>query len=46
MAITFYKGLFTAQDSTSPTLVTQFLPRKVTDLMNDDPSTPFSADEV
>jgi hypothetical protein len=46
MAITFYKGLFTAQDSTTPTLVAQFVPRKVTNSMNDDLSTPFSADEV
>jgi hypothetical protein len=46
MAISFYKGLFTAQDSTTPAFVTQFVPRKVTYSMNVDLSTPFSSEEV
>jgi hypothetical protein len=46
MTISFYTGFFTTQDCTTPGLVTQHVPRKVTDEMNNDLSTPFSKDEV
>jgi hypothetical protein len=46
MAIMFYAGLFFAQERTAPNLVTQYVPRKVTDVMNDELSVSFSAEEV
>jgi hypothetical protein len=38
----FYKSLFTAQDHTDPNEVIHFVPRKVTDSMNNMLETPFS----
>jgi hypothetical protein len=46
MAIDFYGKLFTAQTHTEPSEVVQFVPRKVTDAMNDMMNTPFSDQEV
>jgi hypothetical protein len=46
MTSDFYKGLFTVQEHTSPAEVVQFVPRKVTDLMNEEPVVPFSEEEV
>jgi len=43
MAAAFYQNLFLAQEETTPELVTQFVPRKVTELMNDALTTEFSA---
>jgi hypothetical protein len=46
MAIRFYAGLFSAQERTTPNLVTQYVPRKVTNVMNDELYVPFSVEEV
>jgi hypothetical protein len=46
MATNFYRRLFTAQTHTEPSEVVQFVPRKVTDEMNDMLNTPFSEQEV
>jgi hypothetical protein len=46
MTISFYRGLFTSQECTTPALVTHCVPRKVTDAMNDELSAPFSVEEI
>jgi hypothetical protein len=46
MTTGFYKRLFTAQDHTDSSVVTGFVPTKVTPVMNDILATPFSAQEV
>jgi len=46
MAAAFYQNLFLAQEDTTPELVTQFVPRKVTELMNDALTTDFSTEEI
>jgi hypothetical protein len=43
MTTGFYKRLFTAQDHTHSSVVTRFVPTKVTPVMNDILATPFSA---
>ena len=46
MAAAFYQNLFLAQEDTTPELVTQFVLRKVTELMNDALTTDFSTEEI
>jgi hypothetical protein len=46
MAASFYKNLFKAQDNTVPELITEFVPRKVTDAMNDHLCAPYLDAEI
>jgi hypothetical protein len=46
MTTDFYRRLFTAQSHIQPSDVVQFVPRKVTDPMNDMLNSPFSKQEV
>ena len=46
LAAGFYRSLFTAQEDTAPELVTQYIPRRVSELMNVSLATEFSHKEV
>jgi hypothetical protein len=46
MAAGFYRGLFTAQEATTPELVTNHIPRRVTELMNETLAIEYSCEEV
>jgi len=46
MAAAFYQNLFMAQENTTPELVTQHVPSKVTELMNEALTAEYTSEEV
>jgi hypothetical protein len=46
MANSFYNNLFTAQENTTPEVITNFVPRKVTTEMNELLNAPFTDMEI
>jgi hypothetical protein len=46
LSAAFYRNLFKAQEVTTPEVVTQYIPRKVSECMNESLTTEFSSEEV